>query len=95
MKATIQLYVHQRLGEEPRVLTSDMSEYPDVFGALLGMREVEVEIEPFDTDPVAAMIDSLQAKIERERGESQARIRFLSEQISKLQCIEYKPEDAA
>ena len=91
MKATIKLYVHQLPGKAPTVEVSDMTRY-GWYGVCLGVREVEVEIEPFDIDPVAAMVSALEDRIEQERSESLRRVNLLLDQISKLQCLEYQPE---
>ena len=90
MKATIKLYVHQLPGKEPTVEVSDMTKY-GWYGACLGVREVEVEVEPFDVDPVAAMVSGLENQIEQERAESRRKVNHLLDQISKLQCLEYQP----
>ena len=90
MKATIKLYVHQLPGKAPTVEVTDMTEY-GWYGACLGVREVEVEIEPFDIDPVTAMVSALEDQIEQERAESQRKVNHLLGQISKLQCLEYQP----
>lgn len=92
MKATIKLYIHQIPGQEQRAWVYDLSKWPESYGALLGVREVEVEFEPFDVDPVVAMIDGLEKQVEKERAESQGRVNLLLEKISKLKCIEHKPE---
>lgn len=91
MKTTITLYIHQRPGEEQRALTCDLSEFGS-YGALLGTREIEVEWEGFDIDPVAAMIDNLEQQVQKERAESQLRINALLDKIGKLKCLEHKPE---
>ncbi len=95
MKTTVKLYIHQIPGQEQYALCSDMSRWPDVWGALLGVREVEVEFEQFDTDPMEAMIDALEQQIASERAESQVRVNLLMERISQLRSLEHKPEDAA
>jgi hypothetical protein len=87
MKVTIQLFIHQKPGQEQQVSVVDMSKYPDIFGALLGVRTIEVEVEPFDIDPTAAMIDALKEKIEQERRNSLLRINHLQDQISQLTAI--------
>jgi hypothetical protein len=91
MKTTITLFIHQRPGEEQRALTCDLSEYGS-YGALLGTREVEVEWETFDRDPVEALIDTLEQQVEKERADSQLRINALLDKIGKLRCIEHRPE---
>ena len=93
MKATIKLYVHQLPGKAPTVEVTDLTQY-GWYGACLGVREVEVEIEPFDIDPVTAMVSALEGQIEQERSESLRRVNLLLDQISKLQCLEYQPNAA-
>lgn len=89
MKHIARFYIHQVPGKEQEVYYSDLSEYSWA-GALLGIREVEVEIEPFDIDPVVAMIDCLEAQIEKERADSQMRVNLMLERIGKLKCLEHK-----
>ncbi|MCY1370963.1 hypothetical protein D9M69_580850 [compost metagenome] len=72
-----------------------MSPYADKsygHGALLGTREVEVEFEPFDVDPVVAMIDSLEQQIAKRRADCTRECNQLLERISQLKCLEHKPE---
>ncbi len=88
MKSKIKLYVHQLPGKAPTVEITDMTKY-GWYGVCLG---VEVEVEPFDVDPVAAMVSALEDRIVQERNESQQRVNLLLDQISKLQCLEYQPE---
>lgn len=61
--------------------------------ACLGLVTVVVDVP--QVDPVAKMIDSLEQQVERERADSQMRVNALLDRISKLQCLEYKPEDSA
>lgn len=93
MKAKIKLYVHQMPGKEQTVEITDMTRH-GWYGVCLGVREVEVEVEPFDVDPVAAMVSALEDRIEQERADSQQRINVLLDQISSLQCLEYQPDAA-
>ena len=93
MKATIKLYVHQLPDKAPTVEVADMTRH-GWYGACLGVREVEVEVEPFDVDPVAALVSALEDRIEQERADSQQRINVLLDQISRLQCLEYRPDAA-
>ncbi len=88
MKSKIKLYVHQLPGKAPTVEITDMTKY-GWYGVCLG---VVVEGEPFDVDPVAAMVSALEDRIEQERNESRQRVNLLLDQISKLQCLEYQPE---
>lgn len=95
MKTTIELFIHQKPGEPQKALTCDMSEYAEKswgHGVLLGVREVEVEFEPFDIDPTQALIASYEAQVVKERADSQVRVNLLLDKISKLKCIEHKPE---
>lgn len=95
MKCTVKLYIFQRPGEEQRATHLNMSAYPESYGVLLGTREVDVEVEPFDVDPTTAMIERLEQEVAQVRTDSQQRITQLHEQISKLRCLEHKPEAAA
>lgn len=95
MKTTVKLYIFQRPGEEQRATHLNMSAYPDHYGVLLGTREIEVEVEPFDVDPTAAMIKRLEQETIQVTADAQHRIAQLQEQISKLRCLEQKPEGAA
>lgn len=88
------LHVMQGYDGLPRftLFTSDVS--ADIAGyACLGQVEFAVDVP--QVDHVAKMIDSLGRKIEEERAESQQRINALLDRISKLQCLEHKPEENA
>lgn len=91
MKATIKLYIHQLPGRDQTAEIVDMSMY-QTYGALLGVREVEVDFEPFDIDPVAAMIDNLEGLIAQKRADCTRECNRLLERISQLKCLEHKPE---
>ncbi|MNP02580.1 hypothetical protein D3C76_944380 [compost metagenome] len=93
MKTTIKLYIHQLPGKEQRAEVCDMSGF-EWYGALLGIREVEVDFEPFDVDPVVAMIDSLERQIAQKRANCTRDCNLLLEKISQLKCLEHKPERA-
>lgn len=90
VKQTIKLYIHQVPGQPQTAQVCDLSRFTEVYGALLGVREVEVEFEAFDLDPVVAMIDGLEKQVEQERADSQRKVNFLLEKISKLRCLEHK-----
>lgn len=94
MKTTIKLYIHQEPGKEQRAEICNMSDFYG-YGALLGVREVEVEFEPFDIDPVVAMIDNLEQQIAQKRADCTRECNLLLEKISQLKCLEHKPEARA
>lgn len=93
MKQTITFYVHQKPGDRQRLFTSDMSDYPLSFGAMLGTFEHDVEWQGFEQDPAAALVAHYQKEIERETAEHHCRVHVLNEQINSLLSLEHKPGD--
>lgn len=96
MKITLTPYVHARPADNGEMA---YSLFPfDMSGSSAGyacLGQVEVSFDKPDVDPAAAMIASLEQQIAFERAESQRKVNHLLDRISRLQCLEYKPEDAA
>lgn len=95
-QVTITQFLHVMQGYDglPRfaLFSNDVS--ADIAGyACLG--PVELAIDVPQADPVEKMIDSLGRQIAAERVESQQRIDILLDRISKLRCLEHKPEENA
>lgn len=61
--------------------------------ACLGLVEFTVDVPHID--PIAKLIEGLERQIEAERVGSQQRINILLDRLSKLQCLEHKPEGEA
>lgn len=93
MKQTITFYVHQKPGEEQRLFTGDMSDYPLSFGAMLGTFEAVVEWHPFTKDPTAVLVERYQREIERENVDHQCRVLALNEHINRLLCLSHDAPD--
>lgn len=93
MKSTITLYIHQRPGEPQQALTCDMSSYPTMYGACLGVYDVEVEWPEVSKDPTAALIEHYEQQIEHERAEHNGRVGALMDRIHDLRLIEHKDAD--
>lgn len=93
MKQTVTFYVHQKPGEPQRLFTNDMSDYPLSFGAMLGTFDLDVEWQPLDGDPTAALVAHFEKEIERETAEHHCRVHVLNEQINSLLSLEHKPGD--
>lgn len=89
MKTTVTFYVHQKPGEEQRLFTGDMSDYPLSFGAMLGTFETVVEWQGFEQDPTALLVEHYQREIERETAEHHCRVHVLNEQINSLLCLSH------
>lgn len=53
--------------------------------------EVTFELDVPNIDPVAAMIEALERDVTKEREDSARKVNLLLDQISKLQCLEYRP----
>lgn len=94
MKQSIKLYVHQKPGEEQLLLTCDMSDYPSLYGAMLGSFEVDIEWQPIDADPTAALVEHYQREIDRENTEHHCRLHVLNEQINGLLCLSHDSPDS-
>lgn len=93
MISTIRLYIHQKPGEPQEAITCDMSSYPSMYGALLGVFDVQVEWPEIQADPTAALIDHYERQIEREVAEHRDRVGSLMEHIHNLRSIEFKPSE--
>jgi hypothetical protein len=87
MKTTIRLFVHQKPGEEQRLLTADMSDYPTLYGALLGYFETEVEWPEVDADPTAILVKQYEKELEREIADHRSRVHVINERINSLLCL--------
>jgi hypothetical protein len=90
MKSIIKLYIYQKPGEEQRALTADMSEWPELFGALLGVFDVEVEWPEVDANPTAILLEHYQQKMMQEGAEHDARMGVLMYRINSLQYLEHQ-----
>jgi len=89
MKQVITFYIHQIPGQQQVARACDMSEWPNLYGVLLGTQEIEIEFDEIDKDPIAAMVENLEAQVDRERADSQVRVNGLLDKISKLKCLEH------
>jgi len=87
MKTTIRLFVHQKPGEEQRLLTADMSDYPTLYGAMLGYFETEVEWPEVDADPTAILVTQYEKELGREIAEHFGRVRAIQDRIDSLLCL--------
>lgn len=90
MKTTITLYIFQIPGEPQRVFTADMSDWPEVFGALLGTQDIEVEWQELDANPVDILIQHYEAEMTRLHGELSDRARVIGERVSALMRIDHE-----
>lgn len=90
MISTIRLYIHQIPGEPQVAMTCDMSGYPNMFGAMLGYYDVQVEWPEVQANPTVALIAQYERQIEQERAEHNDRVGALMGQINSLRCIEHK-----
>jgi hypothetical protein len=88
MKQTIKFYIHQLPGEPQTARACDLSEWSHLYGALLGTQEIEIEFDEINKDPLTAMVENLEAQVDRERADSQVRVNVLLDKISKLKCLE-------
>lgn len=90
MKSTITIYVHQKPGQAQRIFTADMSPWPDMFGALLGTFDVEIEWQEIAKNPTLALLDALQVQLDREHVEHQTRVEALTGKMNDLRSLEHK-----
>ena len=95
MKQTITLYVHQKPGEEQRLLTCDMSDWPELYGAMLGSFETIVECRAFEQDPTAVLVAHYQQDIDREITRHHCRLHVLNEQINGLRYLSHDESESA
>lgn len=93
MISTIRLYIHQKPGEPQQAITCDMSSYPSMYGALLGVFDVQVEWPEIQADPTAALIDHYERQIVQEQADHLDRMAALMEQVHNLRSIEFKPSE--
>lgn len=84
MKTTITLYIFQVPGEAQRVYTADMSGWPEVFGALLGTQDFEVEWQEVDANPVDILLQRYDEEMTRIHDELSERGRVIGERITAL-----------
>ncbi len=96
MKVPVKGYVVWRNEEsfpEPRFETwpSDMS---GIGPTHIGVVPLELEVEiPDDFDPIPEQVAILRKKKQEVMAQAQQRVNNLEEQIQRLLCIEYKPEE--
>lgn len=96
-KQTFTLYIHKNVGEyskgEISVTGFDMSRSyngkPSSY-VLLGTTEQEIEVPEIDTNQL--QIDALEQCVNAERAESQVRVNYLLDRISKLKCLTHETE---
>lgn len=97
MKKKIEVFVHQRLAGfmkgSLRVTDFDLTTVCSEADAvrLIAVKEVEIDVPEDDLDLLE--IEALEAKIVKEKGESQHKANLLLDRISKLKAIGH--EDAA
>lgn len=93
VKTTLEMYVHRHADGLDKLHAADMSEYGDHWGVCLGPVEVKCEYDAPDTDPVQAMIETLERRIDKERADSQVRINILLDRIGQLKCLPHDGGD--
>ena len=99
-KQMFTLYIHKNVGEysggEISVHAFDMSKSyngkPSNY-VLLGTTEQEIDVPEINTDQL--QIDALEACVQTERAESQVRVNYLLDRISKLKAIGHDAPVAA
>jgi len=92
MKMTIKQTLHSRRdycgAVEFTLFSCDMSEYGHV---CIGEQEIIIDV-PDDFNPVVAEIAMLRATQQKIQADAQVKANAIEDQISKLSCIEYKPD---
>lgn len=63
-------------------------------GACMGKVTIIGEYEDIEGDPREKLIEGLESAIEKERGDSQARVNLLMERISQLKCITHEAAES-
>lgn len=59
-------------------------------GSIILLGEVEVDIDYPEIDTHQAQIDALEAEVSEVRAESQSKINYLLDRISKLKCLTHE-----
>lgn len=80
----IRLFIHQRPGEPQQALIVDMSRFGEMFGPLLGVREVDVTWQPIATGEAAEKLATLEAELEAERAQFRNREEAVLVEINQL-----------
>lgn len=91
---TLTPYLHAKPGAKAGEMIYALFPF-DMGGGSSGyacLGQVEVTLPPPDVDPTAAMVETLEREIAATREASERKVGYLLEQISKLQCLEYRPE---
>lgn len=95
-QTTMTYYLHVRPGDDGQPIFALFSvDATKTIGEYACLGPVELSVDVPQVDPVAKMISSLERQIEAERADSQQRINILLDRLSKLQCLEHKPEGEA
>lgn len=91
-----EMFLHV-MADGTRVLRDmDMSEWAGTFGVSVGKVACSITYPDIENaDPRAVLIGKFEEQITKERAESQRRVDHLRDQISRLQCLEFKTEVAA
>jgi hypothetical protein len=87
MKTDIKLYIHQKPGDVQKALTCDMSDYPTLYGAMLGYYVAEVEWPEVEADPTALLVKQYEKELEREIADHHSRVHVINERINSLLCL--------
>lgn len=90
---TLTPYLHAKPSEKTGEMVYSLFPF-DMGGGSSGyacLGQVEVSFEAPDVDPTAAMIETLEREIVSTREASERKVSYLLDQISKLQCLEYRP----
>lgn len=87
MKTEVKLYIHQKPGQEQQALTCDMSDYPTLYGALLGYYVAEVEWPEVEADATAILVKKFEEELETEIANHHCRVHVIKERINSLLCL--------
>jgi hypothetical protein len=94
MKTEIKIYIHQKPGEEQTALLCDMSEYPTLYGAMLGYYVAEVEWPEVEADPTAVLVKQYEKELEQEITDHHRRVHVINERINSLLCLTHDDEES-
>lgn len=90
MKTTVTLYIFQIPGEPQRLFTADMSGWPEIFGALLGTQDVEIEWQEIDANPVDILLLHYEAEMTRAHDELSERVEKIGQRICDLMRFDHQ-----
>jgi hypothetical protein len=94
MKTDIKLYIHQKPGDVQKALTCDMSDYPTLYGAMLGYYVAEVEWPEVEADPTALLVKQYEKELEREIADHHSRVHVINERINSLLCLTHDDSES-